>query len=493
MNIVKENKDELNAVLKITVSEEDYEPRIVEELKKQRKKAQIKGFRPGKVPLGLIRKMLGSSIKMQEIDKIISEELSKYMMEEKTKILGQPLPSDEQKAVDIENNKEYEFIFDIGLTPEFELKPDEISTPYYIIKIEDDVVKKEIERYQNQFAKTEVSDVTKDKSYLKGDIKQIDENGDVIEGGIAAEETMLAIDIIKDDEIKEKFVGVNINDKVNFDIKKAFPNDTEIAGILKIDKDKLTDIQPNFQYEIKEITTYTPAELNQEFFDKVYGKDTVKSEEEFTEKIKEGIRNIYKNESDYRFNIDVKKKILEKVDISLPDEFLKKWLKATDKEGKYTPEILEKEYPEIAKEFKWQLIKEKITEEQNIEVTEEDIRNESRKFTEAQFAQYGIPLTQLGEDGLNSFIDKNLEKEEDRNRFAQQSAETKVFDYLRGAVKLENKELAVDELKKLYDAENKQIAEEVENENTETEDKNTEIEEAEIIIDENEKNTDNDN
>jgi len=452
MNITRTEKDELNSVISLKISAKDYEPKVNEELKEYGKKAQIKGFRPGKAPMGLIKKMVGNQIIMQEVDKLVSESLSKFLIDEKLDILGQPLPSDEQQPVDIINETEHEFLFDVGLTPKIDLTIDKrTSIPYYKIKIDDKLINDEIERHRNQFAKAEKKDTVEGTSYVKGNVIQLDKDGNVLQDGIFSEDTMIATDIIKDENEKKKFIGAKIDDAITFDIKKAFPNNTEIAGILKIEKEKVDEIEPHFQFVISEITNYIPAEINQELFDKVFANEKIKSEEEYKEKIKANIEKVYIDESEYRFGIDAKEKLLSKSDVKLPDEFMKKWLKATDKEGKLTDEILEKEYPLFENDTIWQLIKGDISKNQEFKITEEELRQESRKFTEAQFMQYGLPLNSMSEEQMASFIDKNLEKEEDRNRFAERAVENKVINYIKENAKLEEKAISLDDFKKLYE------------------------------------------
>ena len=452
MNITKTEKDELNAVISLKITVEDYEPKVNEELKEYRKKAQIKGFRPGKAPLGLIKKMVGSQILIQEVDKLVSESLTNFLEEQELSILGQPLPSDDQQPVDIENESEHEFLFDIALAPEVNISiDDKITVPFYKIKTDEKLVEDEIERHTKQFAKAESSDLVGETSYLKGNVIQIDAKGNKVEGGIFSEDTMVATDVIKDEDEKKKFVGAKKDGTVNFDIKKAFPNNTEIAGILKIDKEEVEAVEPHFQFVISEITNYTPSEINQELFDKVYGEGNVKSEEEYREKIKDQFTKVYADESEYRFGIDAKEVLLEKAGLNMPDEFLKRWLKATDREGKINDEVLEKEYPLFENDTKWQLIKGHIAKGQELKVTEEDLKLESRKFTEAQFMQYGLPLNSLSDEQMASFVDKNLEKEEDRNRFAERAIEKKVIEFIKQNVKIKEKNISLDDFKKLYE------------------------------------------
>ncbi len=452
MEITKTNKDELNAVISLKISAEDYAPAVEKELKSYQKTAQIKGFRPGKAPMGLIKKLAGNQIVMQELDKMVSDKLTQYLIDEKLDILGQPLPSDDQQPVDIINEKEHEFLFDIGLAPEINFEINEkIQIPYYKIKIDDALIDEEIKRHQNQFATAEQSEKVEANSYLKGNVTQTDKTGKPVEEGIFSEDTLIAVDVIKDEKEKEKFLGAKLNDVVVFDIKKAFPNNTEIAGILKIDSAEVDALEPDFNFLISEITSYTPAKINQELFDKVYGKDTVKNEEEYREKIKENIAKVYADESKYRFAVDAKEILTETAAVKLPDEFLKKWLKVTDREGKLNDEILEKEYPVFSKDTQWQLLKGEIAKTEDIKISEEEIREESKRFTEAQFIQYGLPLSSISDEHMQSFIDKNLEKQEDRNKFAEKAMENKVFDSVKEKVKIQEKEISVDDFKKLYE------------------------------------------
>ncbi|MCF6184823.1 MAG: trigger factor, partial [Bacteroidales bacterium] len=443
MEITKTNKDELNAVISLKISAEDYAPAVEKELKSYQKTAQIKGFRPGKAPMGLIKKLAGNQIVMQELDKMVSDKLTQYLIDEKLDILGQPLPSDDQQPVDIINEKEHEFLFDIGLAPEINFEINEkIQIPYYKIKIDDALIDEEIKRHQNQFATAEQSEKVEANSYLKGNVTQTDKTGKPVEEGIFSEDTLIAVDVIKDEKEKEKFLGAKLNDVVVFDIKKAFPNNTEIAGILKIDSAEVDALEPDFNFLISEITSYTPAKINQELFDKVYGKDTVKNEEEYREKIKENIAKVYADESKYRFAVDAKEILTETAAVKLPDEFLKKWLKVTDREGKLNDEILEKEYPVFSKDTQWQLLKGEIAKTEDIKISEEEIREESKRFTEAQFIQYGLPLSSISDEHMQSFIDKNLEKQEDRNKFAEKAMENKVFDSVKEKVKIQEKEIS---------------------------------------------------
>ncbi len=452
MNITKENIDALNAVVKLQISQNDYAPKVEKALNDYRKKVTIKGFRPGKVPMGMIQKMYGTAIKVEEVDKLVSESLSKFITDEKLELLGRALPSYKQEPIDLESNNDFEFLFDIGLAPEFELKLNEkTEIPYYTIKVDDELIEKQKENYTNQYGKSEQNDEISAKSYIKADLAQLNANNEPEENGTHVEGTYLSIDLIKDQEIQEQFIGSKIGDVFSFDVKKAYPNDTELSGMLKIEKEKVAELFPVFQITVNEINTFTPHPIDQDLFDKVYGKDICKSEDEFNAKIKEEIQNSYKEDSEYRFGIDAKEKLVQNHDLSLPDDFLKRWLKATDKENKLDNETIEKEYPFFTKDLHWQLLKDKIGKAAEIKIEREDAVEQSKKDTIAQFRQYGLPIGQLTDEQLTSFAQKNLEREEDYRRIIEKVLENKIFAHIKSIVKLDEKEISVDEFKKLYE------------------------------------------
>jgi trigger factor len=452
MNISKTHKDELNALITLKISPEDYSAAVEKELNNYRKKVQIKGFRPGKAPIPLVKRMVGNHILTQEVDKLVSDTLTKFLEDEKLHLLGQPIPSEDQKPVDLENETEHEFLFDIGLAPKLDLSIDhKISIPYYIIKIDKDIIDQEIDRHRKQYAKTQIGDSIEENSYVRGNILQIDKKGNPVENGLSVENTLISVDVMKDEKEKSKFIGKKLNDVIDFDIKKTFPNNLEIAGILKIEKTSIDDLEPHFRFTPTEITIYTPTEINQEFFDKLYGEGVVSSVEEYREKISKEFEKFYETESEYRFSIDGREKLLSTIKVPLPSEFLKRWLKISDRDGKITDEVLENEFPDFVKDTQWQLIKGGIVEKNDFRISEEEIRSEARSFTETQLIQYGLPLSAISEDHMNSFVQKNLEKEQDKRRFAERVIEKKVFNFLKENIKLSQKILSFDDFKKLYE------------------------------------------
>jgi len=450
MNITKENIDDLNAILKINVVKQDYDEKVNLVLKDYRKKANIPGFRPGKVPFGLISKMYRKPVMLDEVNKLISESISKYIVDEDIKLLGDPMPSKEQDSkMDFDTDEEFEFKFDIGLQPEFEVKlskRDKIK--YYSIKVDADLIDKYQQSYAQRFGAFKPVEEIVEKEMIVGTVVQIDEEGKVVEDGISAEDSRISIEMIKDDEIKNSFFGLKPDDSVSFDIKKAFPANTEIAAILKIKTEEVETIKPNFKFTIKEITKFEQAEINQELFDKVYGKDNVKSVEEFRNKITDEIKVNLDKESEYKFLIDVKEILTEKVKCALPVEFLKRWLKEVNKE-KMDDEQFENEFPKFEIDIKWQLIKNKLIKENEINVSEDEVKNEAGNFARMQFLQYGI--TNIPDEHLEKYVSDILNKEEEKSRLYEKLYEEKVLKFIKENIKLDKKEVTSEEFNKLFE------------------------------------------
>ncbi|MBE9469219.1 MAG: trigger factor [Bacteroidetes bacterium] len=448
MNITKESIDELNATLKIKLEKEDYEAKVNNVLKDYRKKAKIDGFRPGMVPMGLVQKMYGKTVLAEEINKILSENLTKHIIDEKLNILGEPLPSiKEQAPIDWDNQTEFEFAFDIALSPEFELnlsKRDKVI--FYDIDVADDLIDKTIDSHTKQFGTTEKVDLVEENEILKGDIAQVDKDGKILEGGISKEDIMISLEVMKDDKIKKSFVGANVNQLITFNLKKAYPNDTEISSMLSISKEEAEKLDSDFQFTIKEITKFGSCEVNQELFDKIYGEGKVKSVEEFRTKIKEEIKKDFDEQSNYKLLIDVKAKLIKKTKLALPDEFLKRWLLLSNKE--LTKEILDKDYENFQKDLQWQLIKEKIIKGQELKVTDEEILEEAKKVTLQQFRQYG--MRNIPEEQLETYAKSIIEKPEDKRKVVDSKLEKKIIEFVKETIKLENKEMTFDEFNKLF-------------------------------------------
>ncbi|MDP4210132.1 MAG: trigger factor [Bacteroidota bacterium] len=453
MNITKELKDELNAVLKVQISKEDYEPKVKKVLGDYQKKARIDGFRPGKVPAGMINKLYGKTAMVEEINKLLSENLMKYIKEEQLNILGDPIPSEkEQKEIDWENATEFEFAFDLGLSPEFELslsKDDKLTS--YTIKPDAKLIETYSDNYARRYgAFVNCESIVDGKEMLKGAIVEL-ENGAIKEGGIFAAESTLYLEFVKDEEIKKQFMGLQKDAVLSFNLRKAYPNDVELASILHLKKEEVGSIDADFQLTIATISKFEKAEINQELFDKIYGEGNVTTNEQFQAKIEEEIQANLSRESEYKFRLDAKAALLGKAQFNLPVEFLKRWI-FTSNEGKFTVEQIEQEFGKFENDMKWQLIQNKLIKNNNLTISEEEMIEFAKAQTRLQFEQYG--LFNVPDEHIESYAAESLKREEDRRRMVERKFEDKVLDYVRETVSIESKEVSSEEFDKLFEENN---------------------------------------
>ncbi|MDP4184964.1 MAG: trigger factor [Bacteroidota bacterium] len=443
MNIIKENIDELNGVIKVSIAKADYEATVKATLNDHRKKANVPGFRPGKVPASLIKKMYGKHVLVDEVNKLLSNELTKYLIDEKLNILGEPLPNEEQqKVIDWDKDEDFEFVFDIAVAPEVKVSLDKRNKlPFYTINVDDDLVNRQIDAYANRFGENNEVEVVAEKSTVRGNIEQLN-----VENPIKAEDTLIAVDLIADESIRGQFVGASVETTITFDIRKAFPNAQELAHMLKIEKPEAEKIEGECSFTIKKINEFITAEVNEELFKKVYGDDSITTLEEFKNKIREGLSSSLNSSSDYRFLIDTRDTLVEKFKFELPTAFLKRWLKVTNKD--LTEEQIESDFENFAKDLKWQLIKNTIITENEIKVAEEEIKEMAKAAALSQFQQYGI--FNIPEEYIENYSNQLLQKEEDRHRLFQRKEEEKVLACIREKVTIENKEVDQEEFNKLF-------------------------------------------
>ena len=447
MNITRENTTEQIALITLKLEQNDYQKKVNDVLKDYRKKARIDGFRPGMVPMGMIKNMYGTQVLVDELNKMVGEELPKYLHDEKLQILGDPLPSEKQKEIDFENAKDFEFLYEIAITPEFSVSLTKRDKYFiYDIKVDDEIITKQVEAYANQFGSIAQVDVVEEKSTIKGDMTQVDEKGEAIAEGVTVKDAIITVNTIKLKGIIKKFVGANKNEIITFNPKKAFKNDTEVAALLKITKEEVETLDADFQITISDITNYNLSEINEDLFKKVYPDGTTKTEEEFKAKIGKEIKKSLNSQSKFKFGLDAKEKLVSKISFDLPEEFLKRWLLATNKEA--TPEQIDTEFDAFTKDLHWQLIRNKIIRDNDIKVSEEEILEYAKVITRSQLAQYG--MANLGEEQIESFAKMTLEKDEEKNRIVDGKYEEKVFDFIYDAVKVEQKEISTEEFNELF-------------------------------------------
>ncbi|MDR3062469.1 MAG: trigger factor [Dysgonamonadaceae bacterium] len=451
MNITLDNVDPVNAVLKMEVVKADYAEEVEKVLRNLRQKAAIPGFRAGKVPIGVVRKMYGKSALIEQVNKVVSNNLYDYIRNNNLNILGEPLPNEtEQKEMDFDNQEDFEFFFDLGLAPEMKVKlTKRDKLPYYSILVDDDLVDKQINNYKVNFGNyTQVKKV-EDKDMVKGLFVELDENAQPKENGIHIEGAVMMPSYMKDETEKKKFMGAKKNVVITFNPSKAYEgSEVELSSLMKIKKEEVKDHTGDFTFEIAEITRYQEAEMNQDLFDKVFEPGTVKTEEEFRQKVREMIAAQYIPDSDYKFLLDSRKLLKKKAGkVEFPDIFLKRWLILSNTER--TPESLETDYPKIIEDLEFQLIKEKLVKENGIKVEENDLMEYAGRAVRAQFAQYGIP--NVPDDVLDGYAKDMLKKEETVRNLIDKIIEDKLTGWLKEVVTLEPQELTVDEFRKLFE------------------------------------------
>jgi trigger factor len=449
MNITRENIDELNAVLKVDVLKADYEEKVENVLKDYRKKANIKGFRPGMVPIGLVKKMYGRAVLIDEINKIVTESIQKYITDEKIEILGDPMPkADDQDKIDFDNQEDFNFTFELGLAPVIDLNlSKKTKITQYDITIDEKLRNDYLNNYTRRYGELRKSETIEEKDVLKGKIVAVGQDGEALPEGPSVEETTLSVDIIKDKKIKKQFIGTGLNESVDFDLKKAFPNESEIAGLLKMKKEEIAAVDGTFRFTVNEISRFHPAEVGQELFDRIYGEGTVSSEEEFMKRIEDEITGNLKRESDYKLMIDIKSAVSEKTDFQLPEDFLKRWLVKVNENT--TAEQIETEFDSFRKDLKRQLIRNKVAREGEVKISEEELLAEAANITRYQFQQYG--LFYASEEQINNYARETLKREEDAKRIADKILEEKVILLIKDMVKLESKSVSVEEFNKLFE------------------------------------------
>jgi len=441
MNITQENIDELNAVLKVKVTADDYLPKVESALKQYQKKASIPGFRPGKVPVNMIKKMYGKSIMVDEINKLLSDSLYKYIHDNKIDVLGNPLPKSDGNTIDWDNQNEFEFLYEMGLAPKFNL---ELSAKdkftYTKVKIDDELVTKYTTDIAKRYGKVEQAETVAEGDLVNGDFVELDANGEILAGGIFKSSSVF-IDRVKESS-KKLFIGLKVNDKITVDAQDLTDNAVDLAAMLGIEKDAAATIQSKFQFTVKSISRLAAAEINQELFDKIYGPGVVSNEEEFKAKIKEELASMFVNDSERKFYNDVVDYLMNKVNFNLPADFLKRWILAVN-EKPVTPEQVEAEFDNYAKGLKWQLIENKIIKDNNINVTNEEVIEHTKDLITKQFGKMSPNV--MSDAELNDTAKRVLSNQEEAKKLYEQVYGQKVMTLFKTKFTLEEKEVAYDD------------------------------------------------
>ena len=451
MNISFENSDKVNGMLTITVEEADFNASVEKTLKDYRKKANIPGFRPGQAPMGLIKRQFGASVRYDAVNKFVGEQLYKYIQDNNIQMLGEPLPSAKQETpADIEKPAPYTFVFDIAVAPEINMTLDgRNKIDYYTIKADDKLINEQIEMYQSRAGKYEKAEEYNAElnDMLKGDLRELDAEGNTKEGGITVEGAVLMPSYIKVDEQKNLFNNAKPGDIITFNPRKAYPEgEAEISALLKIDREVAKDLESNFSFQITEIQRFVKAELNQELFDQVFGEGTVKSEDEFRAKIAEGLKPQLEANSDYKFMLDVRTYCENKVgELTWPDELLKRIMLLNNKDK--GEDFVEKNYAESIKQLEWHLIKEQLVKANEIKIEDADVKAAAIEMARMQFAQYG--MTNVPDEYVENYANELLKKREAVDNFVERAIDVKLAAALKSTVTLNNKEVTLDEFNEM--------------------------------------------
>lgn len=441
MNITDVKIDDLNAVIKIKLTPEDYTEKYEAKLKEARKQVSEPGFRPGKVPMGMIKKKYGQSILADELNGIINENLYKHIQEKELNVLGNPLPSDEHTTFDKwEAGSDFEFGYKIGLAPEFKVKPSsKDKVTFHKIKVDKEVIDKQIEDFAKRYGQMTQADVAKESDMVFGEFVQK-------EGEIKAKSTV-SIPMIEDKKIQKKFIGIKPGDTITIDPKTVSKGDADMAAMLHIKKEELDTATGDFDFTVEEVKRLEPAAIDQELFDKIHGKDTVKTEKEFRAKIEEEMSVAFVNDSERLFQKDLAAYFVKKLDLKLPDEFLKEWIKQSNEKEVSTEEI-EAEYPQYSDQLKWQLVENKIIQENEIKVEVEEVKDYVKGMLVQQYAQYNMPTPDdkaLEENALGV-----LKNQEETKKIFDYLYKGKVSDFFKNNIKIQDKEVSQEDFIKMF-------------------------------------------
>ncbi|MGV8091656.1 MAG: trigger factor [Mangrovibacterium sp.] len=450
MNITKENIDALNATITVKIEKNDYETTVNEVLKDYRKKANMPGFRPGKVPAGLVKKMYGKAVTADEVNKMLSHNLSQYFIDEKLNILGDPLPNEEkQPTINWDKDEDFEFVFDIAMAPDIEVKLDKQDKfTYYTITVDEDTVNKQVEAYTGRFGENVNVEEVSEKDLIRGNFVQLDSEGNELQDGIKAEKVIVSVDLIKEEAIKNEIIGKKTGDSLIFDPIKAYDNRHEVGHLLNLSHEDAEKIEGDFRFTILEVLRFVPAEINEELFKKAFGENTeVKTEDDFRNKIKKDLESNFVFSSNYKFAIDTKETLIEKVEMELPEEFLKRWIKVTNKN--LTDEQIENDFSGFMKDLRWQLIRDRLIKDNDIKVSEEDIKAEGKRIAAMQFSQYG--MFNVPDEHLENYAAQIIKNEEEKKRLYMKAEEDKILDIIKSKVTLEEKEIGHEEFNKLLE------------------------------------------
>ncbi len=439
MNITQEKIDDLNAIVKVTIAPEDYTPRVDKELKEQAKKANLPGFRKGMVPVAHIKRMYGKSILVEEINNMLNETLSKHLTDNKVEVLGQPLPvMDDTTEFKWDNTDEFEFKYELGLAPKVDVEvTSKDKFVHYNVKADEETLASRIKNIRKSYGKMTNPEVSAEGDVLYAELSQLSPEGEEFEGGIKNTGS-IRLDLVTDKKILKSLVGLKKEAVVELDLQKTFDNnEAVIAKLLNIGEDEAKELKSKFKVSVKNVNRLEESDLNQEFFDKIFGAGVVSDEAGFKAKITEEVESMFKQDADRKLQNDIYTKLTEQTKMQLPDEFLRKWLKATNE--KLTDEELEQGYADFAKNLKWTLIENKIITDNEIKIDYKDVFETAKQRLDAQFRMYSPQP--MPEDQLAQYTANFLQEKENANRIFDEVKALKVFEHIQSVATLDQKDI----------------------------------------------------
>ncbi len=446
MNITQQNSDALNAVLTIELEKADFQPKVDQAIKNTAKKVAIKGFRPGHAPFGMVKKMYGTQILVDELNKLVGETLTNYIKENKIDILGEPLPNEDQETLDLDKELEKAtFKFDLGIAPDFEVNLESLAVDSYEIQVADEDVEQTIRNAQQRFGTQEPVEAATEKSLLKGKVS--------VDGNVVNENGYLSLQLIKDEAEKAKFVGKKVGETVVFDAKKSLNADHDVAVLFGVNDEEVSNYkQDSVSFEISSVSEFKDAEVNEELFEKMFPNAGVKDVDTLKTKILENYAESNKLAEFYRLAYDVRKAMMAQVgELQLPEAFLKRWLTAINKENeKFSPEILESEFPAFKEDLTWQVIKNRVSSKNDIKIEYQDVVNEAKLDAKAQFMNYGIHS--VPDEALNNYALRMMKDDSQRQRLASSAIEAKLVEVVRGKATLNKKAISLADFNKMVNA-----------------------------------------
>ena len=450
MNIQFEAPDKINGLMTITLESADYQSEVDKTLKDYRKRANIPGFRPGQTPMGMIKRQFGASVKVDVVNKMLGEKLYEYVRDNNIHMLGEPLPSEKQEPLNIESDDTLTFKFDIAVAPEFKAElTEEDKIPFYNITVDEKLIDQQVEMYQSRsghYDKVEAYDAEQ-RDMLKGDLRELDADGNAKEGGLEVADAVLMPQYIKVDDQKKLFDGCKLGDIITWNPRKAYPEgDVEVSSLLKIEKDDVKNHEGDFTYQITEISRFVKAEVNQALFDQTFGEGAVKSEKEFRQRIAEMISQQFSADADYKFLLDVRAYMEKKVGkLEFPEALLKRVMLNNNKDK--GADFVEKNFEASIKELGWHLIKEQLVAAQGLKVEDEDVKQVAKESARSQFAQYG--MSNVPDEYLDNYAQEMMKKRENVEGLVDRAVDLKLTAALKGLVKLDKKSISLEDFQKM--------------------------------------------